>query len=57
MADEINPATAAKLLATLERIVALSSRPTPDSTGHNVVKVREALIDEARAVIAAAKGA
>jgi hypothetical protein len=55
-ADATLIAEAPALLEMLEKIVNRVTRPTQDSTGQNMVSVREALIDEARTVIARAKG-
>lgn len=40
----------------LQKIVDRCTRPVPDSTGQGMVKVREALIDQARALLATDEG-
>lgn len=47
-------AAAPELLEILQTIVARATRPVPDSTGQSMVSIRLALLDKARAAIAAA---
>lgn len=44
------------LLAALTKVVNYATRPTPDSTGQDIVTIRAALLDQCRAAIAKAEG-
>jgi len=49
-------AAAPAMLVMLQKITSRATRGVPDSTGQNMVKMREALINEARELLSAIEG-